>query len=180
MKTFTSSLESYSIVSDAERTLHTQPSLIKDPARRRETKIKQYTVEKDLRARIETIQRHRRQGPVDDISSNDFDFVRSLLPSVSAGQTSDDEDEDETDDILRETSLLLLRLLYIHAQSQLQSLDQELELLRNAPSFPPPPAVKARRGKETDQAMWRLDPTPRVPGEGPLMDHSGKVCSTVM
>lgn len=135
--------------------------------------------EKDLRAHIETVQRRRRQRPADGTSSNDFDLVRSLLPFVLVGSASDDEDDSETDDILRETSLLLLRLLYMHACSQLQSLDQEMELLRNAPPLrQPAPAVDECREKVTDQeAMWRLDPTPRVTGREQLLDSSGKVRS---
>ncbi|KIM55038.1 hypothetical protein SCLCIDRAFT_135558 [Scleroderma citrinum Foug A] len=176
LKTFISSLESYGVVPDTEHTLYTQPSPIKDPAKRREIKIKQFMAEKDLRAHIETVQRRRRQRPADGTSSNDFDLVRSLLPFVLVGSASDDEDDSETDDILRETSLLLLRLLYMHACSQLQSLDQEMELLRNAPPLrQPAPAVDECREKVTDQeAMWRLDPTPRVTGREQLLDSSGK------
>jgi hypothetical protein len=47
-------LENYEIVPEAERALHKQKaSMITDPAKRREIKIKQYQKEKDLRARIE-------------------------------------------------------------------------------------------------------------------------------
>ncbi len=47
-----------------------------------------------------------------------------------------EEMDSETEDILRGTVLLLLRLLYVHASTQSQSMEQELELLRNAPPSP--------------------------------------------
>ena len=51
---FVSDLESYEIVSKSEHELHGKnASAIADPARRRETKIKQYQAEKDIRTRIE-------------------------------------------------------------------------------------------------------------------------------
>jgi hypothetical protein len=51
---FVSDLELYEIVSKSEQELHGKSApMIADPARRRETKIKQYQAEKDIRARIE-------------------------------------------------------------------------------------------------------------------------------
>ena len=49
-----SDLELYEIVSKSEQELHGKNApAIADPARRRETKIKQYQAEKDIRTRIE-------------------------------------------------------------------------------------------------------------------------------
>lgn len=51
---FVSALELYEIVSKSEYELHGKnASTIADPARRRETKIKQYQAEKEIRTRIE-------------------------------------------------------------------------------------------------------------------------------
>lgn len=51
---FVSDLELYEIVSKSERELHGKnASTIADPARRRETKIKQYQAEKEIRTRVE-------------------------------------------------------------------------------------------------------------------------------
>jgi immunoglobulin-binding protein 1 len=51
---FVSELELYEIVSKSEHELHGKnASAIADPARRRETKIKQYQAEKEIRTRIE-------------------------------------------------------------------------------------------------------------------------------
>ena len=53
---FVSDLELYEIVSKSEHELHGKnATAIADPARRRETKIKQYQAEKDIRTRIEVI-----------------------------------------------------------------------------------------------------------------------------
>jgi immunoglobulin-binding protein 1 len=51
---FVSDLELYEVVSKSEHELHGKiASAIADPARRRETKIKQYQAEKEIRTRIE-------------------------------------------------------------------------------------------------------------------------------
>jgi len=51
---FVSDIELYEIVSKSEHELHGKiASAIADPARRRETKIKQYQAEKEIRTRIE-------------------------------------------------------------------------------------------------------------------------------
>ena len=88
--------------------------------------------------------------------------------------------DSETDDILRGTVLLLLRLLYVHASTQLQSMEQELELLRKAPPSPKigPEGVDERdKKRKVEDDQWRLDiPVPGGPdGKGPLLDPTGKV-----
>lgn len=76
--------------------------------------------------------------------------------------------------------LLVLRLFYARAMTQLQAMEQELELLRNAPPSPmlgpesEDPRDKHRNAEESD---WKLDiPLAGGPdGKGPLMDAQGKV-----
>lgn len=92
---------------------------------------------------------------------------------------NEEDTESESEDILRETTLLLLRLCYAQAQSQLVSLGQELDLLQSAPSFPPtppPPPEDDRRSKErvAENNMWKLDAPQRPDGKGPLLDPQGK------
>lgn len=92
----------------------------------------------------------------------------------------DEEADSETEEILRETTLLLLRLLYAHASSQLESIEQELDLLRNAPPSPimgPDDDDKRLQKRKEEENEWKLDiPTPGGPdGKGPLLDPSGKV-----
>ncbi|KII89186.1 hypothetical protein PLICRDRAFT_40823 [Plicaturopsis crispa FD-325 SS-3] len=179
LRTFLSNLENYNIVPEEERQLHEQKgSAIGDPAMRRETKIKQYKKEKELRTRIEAVRKRRRQRPVEGASTTDFDLIASLLPSPSATSADDDEDDDETDEILRETALLLLRLTYAQAHAQLESMDQETQILLNAP--PPPPLLQSpgqqdQRGKRKEEEdTWRLDSPATRGDQGPLLDPAGK------
>ncbi|KAJ6618806.1 TAP42-like protein [Mycena sp. CBHHK59/15] len=195
---FTSNLENYEIIPESERTLHAQdPAKIKDPGSRRELKIKQYQREKDLRARIEvnhfslsydriynlapqTVRKRRGQLPAEGAMESDFDLISSLLPQGPENKEEEEDEEDsESEDILRETILLLLRLFYAQAHSQLLSLSQELDLLRNAPPMPPQPPQPHddRRGKDraTERDMWKLDsPGGGADGKGPLLDPDGK------
>jgi len=142
------------------------------------------TVEKVLHKR-------RNQNPVSNGSGSDLDLIASILPPSPSNTSEDNEEDDsETDEILRSTTLLLLRLCFAQANSQLQMTDQELELLRSAPpaiSSPRPEAARAReeederrKQKEKEEKdMWTLDtPTAGLTSQGPLLDPSGKVCNT--
>lgn len=132
--------------------------------------------------------KRRGQAPIhSDTVPTTFDLISSLLPSTSQSSTAPDEDEDdldsEVDDILREATLLLIRLSYVQTHSILESMGQEIELLLSAPPSPPrssPQEGEDRRGKsrESDKDMWKLD-APRSnlgpDGKGPLLDPAGKV-----
>lgn len=171
---FISSLEAYNIVPETERVLHGQKaSFIIDAAKRREVKIRQYKAEKDLRTRIQVIRRHRRQLASEDGSFSNIELVASLL------LPSDDDAEDlETEDILREATLLLLRLFYAQACAQLESVDQEIQLLLNAPPVPPqlnPPADQRWHKTDDQEDVWKIDVAPEFPNRGSLMDAHGKV-----
>ncbi|KAG6868814.1 hypothetical protein C0993_009696 [Termitomyces sp. T159_Od127] len=185
LKTFLSCLENYEIVPQDERRLYDRRTFtIADPAKRRELKIKQYKKEKDLKTRIEDLRKRRRQTPFSDDAATDFDLIASLLPSsVRSAADEEDDIDSETEDILRETTLLLLRLKYAQTQSQVERLEQELELLAKAPPSPPRPSYQEaddRRTKirENDNDMWKLDAPQSslgADGKGPLLDSSGKV-----
>ena len=199
LRTFVDILDNYEIVPAAEKELCEKTLDIKDPAKRRGLKIKQYQKEKELRARIEVrlilfiiyllifmiiqvIRKRRGQQFVPEVDPTDFALITSLLPSPSSTSSVDDEDEDdsETDDILREATLLLLRLTYTQARGQLEGTDQELELLRSAPPSPSSsvPTLEKGKGKSRDEGdMWKLEVPARSNGGGPLLDLSGKVCS---
>ncbi|KAI0275910.1 TAP42-like protein [Russula aff. rugulosa BPL654] len=188
---FVSDLELYEIVSKSEHELHGKnASVIADPARRRETKIKQYQAEKDIRTRIEvksSVQifytiatRHRVPLPSSDTSPTDFDLIAALLPS-SAPPSTTASDEEEDEDERRTATLLLLRLAYAQAHAQLASITQELELLFSAPPAPPLHQLgmsdHARSSREAERTLWTLD-APRSIGTaqrgGPLLDSAGK------
>lgn len=179
---FVSDLELYEIVSKSEHELHGKnASAIADPARRRETKIKQYQAEKDIRTRIESIvTRHRVPLPSSDTSPTDFDLIAALLPPSAPASTTVSDEEDD-DDGRRTATLLLLRLAYAQAHAQLASITQELELLRSAPPAPPlhQPGTsdRARSSHEAEHTLWRLD-APRsistAQRGAPLLDSAGK------
>lgn len=175
---------------------------MKDPAKRRELKIQQYRKEKELRAQIEvrsgsksppntsktdgrvtqTLRKRRSQLPSSE-PTTDFDLIASLLPSGANSQPSEDDEPDaDTDELLRDATLLLLRLTFAQAYAHLESMNQELELLRSAPFLPPmpaPPPEDGQRGRaKEDEDMWRLDrpaASGGPDGRGPLMDSGGKV-----
>ena len=189
----------YEVVPEEERVLFDRRLVdVVDYSKRRELKINQYKKEKELRGRIEVtiillvlcytvidcchpqkIRKERGQTPAPE--DTDFDLISSLLPSLSTKNEEKELDSD-VDQILRETILLLLRLLYAQSNAQLQSMKQELELLRNAPPSPihsPPRDIEDPRDKhkKEDEDMWKLDiPVPGGPdGKGPLLDPTGKV-----
>jgi immunoglobulin-binding protein 1 len=192
-----SDLELYEIASKSERELYGKNvTAITDPARRRETKIKQYQAEKEIRSRIEVnkillrrptlmrvsppyqaiAKRQRVLLPPSDASPTDFDLIAALLPQSAPGDGTLNGEEvlDDTEDERRTATLLLLRLAYAQAHAQLSSIAEEFELLRTAP--PPPPdqpgtSGPARSSPEADRALWSLD----APRGGPLLDSTGKV-----
>ncbi|KAF8503260.1 TAP42-like protein [Russula emetica] len=172
---FVSDLELYEIVSKSERELHGKnASAIADPARRRETKIKQYQAEKEIRTRIETIAtRHHVPIPSSDTSPTDFDLIAALLPPSTPASTTVSDDEDDEDQ-RRTAALLLLRLAYAQAHAQLASITQELELLRSAPPAPPlhQPGTSdcARSSREGERESWTLD----APRSIRTAQHAGK------
>ncbi|KAJ3743131.1 serine/threonine protein phosphatase PP2A-associated protein [Lentinula detonsa] len=175
-------LDDYEIIPEDQIVLYDRK--VSNPASRRELKIKQYQAEKDLRARIETIRKRRNQRIAMNSSDrpNDFDLISSLIPFNTDDEEAE-EDSSSIDDILRETTLLLIRLFFAQAQTQLQNMDQELELLRSAPPPPPAPTTtprqededQRRKRKKNEETMWKLDaPTPKVGVSGPLLDEAGK------
>ena len=114
--------------------------------------------------------------------NTNLELIASVLPDPSKADDSSTADPDaDTEEILREVVILLLRFIYAEAQTQLESTNQELELLRNAPSMPPQrePANDPRVARrQEDDSMWRLDaPLNRggPDGKGPLLDPQGRV-----
>lgn len=125
-------------------------------------------------------------------------MISSLLPTTSSLTTKFDEASSsiddlgsETDEILRTTIILLLRMLYAQTHSHLESMDQELELLRLAPlsptSFPGSGAGQREdsrlgkgKGRAEQEQMWKVDLSAPgglggPDGKGPLLDQRGRV-----
>jgi len=119
-----------------------------------------------------------------DHAPTDYDLILSLLPASQTKSSDGAEELDsETDEVLRETTFILLRLFYAQASSQLQSLGQEKQLLNTTPprsdstgsSAMSDPRSKKR--KEEEEA-WKLDLQlgGGPDGRGAILDASGKVC----
>ncbi|KIO19913.1 hypothetical protein M407DRAFT_30437, partial [Tulasnella calospora MUT 4182] len=168
----------YEIVSDADRSAFGPNAAAGlDPARRREVKIAQSRKQKEIKDKIKAL-RQRKGGLADDFP-NDFDLIASLLPKPAHSAGPSDDDDDADDEVVRELTLLLLRLIWTQAVSNLAVMDQELEMLQHAARNPPPPRPSERSGKAAaDSASWRLDRLPGVEagpdGKGPLLDAQGR------
>ena len=100
-----------------------------------------------------------------------LDLIASLLPLSS---NRDDSNVDE--DVIREAFLLSLRLQWTQTSNDLESIEQELELLRNAPREDP---RRASNPQNDSDATWRLDMPQRGLANlsGPILDPSGRVSS---
>ena len=107
-----------------------------------------------------------------------------LLPSGASSRPPEDEEEldAEIEDSLREAILVLLCLLYTQAHSRMDNMEQELDLLRNAPAPDRKPEEDVPR-RTADENMWRVDaPQPinhGFDGKGSLLDSGGKVRFTL-
>lgn len=131
---------------------------------------------------MQALRKKRSQQPVSDDLPSNFDLIASLLPSDSEVK-GEKEIASETDEVLRETILILLRLLYAQAQGQVEMLAQEMEMIKMMPSSPQLEAQRAEQDermkrREEEASMWRLDaprPSGGPDGKGPLMDSSGRV-----
>ncbi|KAH9852697.1 serine/threonine protein phosphatase PP2A-associated protein [Lenzites betulinus] len=173
-------LEQYEIVSQEDKTLYGRPaSSITDPAKRRELKIKQYKQEKDIKARIEVVRKRTNQNATEP--SSNVELIASVLPDPSQKTADSSEEPDaDTEEVLREAVILLLRFIYAEAQTQLERTNEELELLQNAPPSPPQRArIDDPRlaKKDPGDDLWRLDgPVNKggPDGKGPLLDPQGK------
>jgi len=104
LKQFTDMIEAYSIVSDDEATLARKNRGSLNAAARRELKINQYQKEKDLKAKIQSMQKDRKRGTSEN--ADEFSLISSLLKVPS------DNGEEEDDENLRALSLMVLRLYY--------------------------------------------------------------------
>lgn len=116
-------------------------------------------------------------------SSTNLELIASVLPDPSRklNESFTADLDADTEEVLREAVILLLRFIYAEVQTQLESTNQELELLRNAPPAPSQreptddPRVTKRR---EENSMWKLDAPLNMggsDGKGPLLDPHGRV-----
>lgn len=108
--------------------------------------------------------------------TNTFDLVDSIVTvgKPSHSQHSEDDDvDDELERFIRKCTLLLIRLQWAQAATQMDSIDQELELLYMAPEED---RRFGARVPEDEDRTWRLDFVNRpINASGPLLDSSGRV-----
>lgn len=200
LESFIHYLELYDIITEEDKALYGRStSSVTDPAKRRELKIIQYKREKDIKSRMEvcsvivsrpfhyiyctrqTVRKRANQSATEP--SSNIELISSILsdPSSKPSESTTNELDSDTEDVLREAFILLLQFIYAEARTQLESTDQELELLRHAPPTPPQPtsADDPRvASKRAEDDMWKLDaPLNRggPDGKGPLLDPRGKV-----
>lgn len=188
--------------------------MLVDPAKRREVKVSQYKKLKGIKERLQVplrltqrdsslnllfpfqaLQKRRNQTLVPD-SQTDFDLIVSLLPSTTSSSTPTEDLDSNTDELMRTTTILFLRMAYAQTHTQLESMEQELDLLRHAPPSPsgaPPSGDSDERAKDgskgknkqEQEQLWKLDVNTGVgrdrgsDGKGPLVDHRGRVSGLV-
>src|SRR6266481_6118731 len=83
------------------------------------------------------IRKRRRRSVASTSSDDDLDLIAFLLPLPNTSDEGQQADEENDDEELRNICLLAIHLIWLQGQSQLQSMDQELELLLDAPPVEP-------------------------------------------
>ncbi|WWD22037.1 hypothetical protein CI109_106525 [Kwoniella shandongensis] len=171
-------LSSYEVLTPEEKAESSaaaagQSAISKDPAKKREAKIRQYRREKELREKIASSSRDQPEP-----SSSPIAFLLSILPSESSRPSSSTSvNPEETSEASRTTTLLLLRLLHTLTLSSLSSITMELELLASAPAsiseVSEHDSRDTTRGEE--DSTWRLDRQPGTYRPRELISGGGRV-----
>ncbi|KAK4058916.1 Type 2A phosphatase-associated protein 42 [Microbotryomycetes sp. JL221] len=182
---FVTVVEQYGIVSDAQRkafsgTKHS----VQDPSTRRESKIAQFKLEREVKGKLEELKRRKR--------AQRTRARASIIASTSSSNPHDDRDDDDeldfdSDDddteVARPLFVNLIMLHYVQAQTELSSIDQELELLKHGMAMSDLPSHKATgssnddkriQNQEQQDTTWRLDKL-SISNDGPLLNPEGKV-----
>ncbi|CAE6357709.1 unnamed protein product [Rhizoctonia solani] len=177
LQKFIAYLTDYGVVDDATiQATNRLAQMSKNPAQRREAKIQQYQAEKQLKSRIQALRSQTLATNVEE-PANNYDSIRMLVSggaSHAGSVNADDDDLDMDDETRRELTIVLLRLLYAQAQSSLQQIVDEVQILRNMP--PPSSSHSQPEPNKPSDDTWRLDITPRggPDGRGPIMDSQGR------
>ncbi|CAE6445822.1 unnamed protein product [Rhizoctonia solani] len=174
---FITYLTDYGIVDEGmDQATRRAAQMSNNPAQRREAKIQQYQMEKQLKSRIQALQSQTLAVNIEE-PSNNYDSIRILMSpgtSHAGSANTDDDDPDMDDETRRELCLVFLRLLYAQAHSSLQQIADEVQILQNIPQPPRGPS-QSELSKPGDDT-WRLDMAPRggLDGKGPLLDPKGR------
>ncbi|OAV92031.1 hypothetical protein PTTG_05718 [Puccinia triticina 1-1 BBBD Race 1] len=141
-------------------------SAIQSAAMRRESKISQYKLEKQLKQQLDEL-RERKQSAQ---RSRLYSSGRTKQDSSRGEWTNDSDDENEGES--RSTHLTWLKFLYLKAHQELDSIEAELDILGQAAQMNDLPSKKATR--EEDDLSWRVERLATT-ADGPLVSPSGKV-----
>ncbi|KAG0142357.1 hypothetical protein CROQUDRAFT_67356 [Cronartium quercuum f. sp. fusiforme G11] len=161
---FTRRVESYEIVPADERSRYKGPlSTVQNPALRREGKIAQFRLEKELKSRLEEFRKRSEDRKRPTIFAT-ADHSRSSRQKAEI-------DEDGEEDGARETYITWLRFLYLKAHQELSSIELELDLLGTGAQMQELP--HPGRTNDEEDLTWRLDRLSTR--SGPLIGPSGKV-----
>ncbi|GAA5978318.1 hypothetical protein JCM10908_004311 [Rhodotorula pacifica] len=219
---YVDSVERYEIVGqDRRKTLAGPKAGEVDPARRRAGKIAQFKMEKEIKGTLEELRKRRRKRrtrgsavpttPADLTSSLASTSISSTaklappVPSTTATEGPEEDgddflssDDDDAESVARPLLLNLLTLHYLRAHAELDSIEQEVEILQHGlrmseiPSSRPGGAtieelpanggardIRTARGagtgeeEEDEERRWRLDVLPNE--DGPVLSSDGKV-----
>lgn len=159
-----------------------------DPTSARAAKISQFKREKEIRSKVEVMQKiclanttvddpalqaqQKRRGiAIESNGTRDYSLILGLLPQKEA--------KGEDEDNLRELFISVLRLFYTEAQRHLGNAVREVDLLRSVSPRPPTHYTsQASRPSTSADETWKLDtllPLGGPDGKGPLLDQQGKV-----
>ncbi|MBW0515966.1 hypothetical protein O181_055681 [Austropuccinia psidii MF-1] len=166
---FTSQIENFEIIPPDQISQFKGPlSTLQDPARRRESKISQFKLEKRLKNDLEQLRKRQHSTRKSGVhSSTSHLLTQSADASSSRVLNQDDEDDDKE----RETYLTWLKLLYLKVHQELASIDLELDLLGQGAQMNDLP--RHEKIQEEDYT-WRLDKL-NLGDNSPLISPSGKV-----
>ena len=178
-------VDRYEVVPEDRRAVFAGPQhATQDPTRRRESKIAQFKLERELKTQL-------------DVRVSRFQPRPACAPAhprvgaqeLRARRRSDEDAEaDDDDDVARPIELAVLQLAYLRAHAELASIAQELELLQSSIAMSDLPGRTDGARREGDRERHRLDGddddgTWRVEKledrTGPMLDPQGKVRSSI-
>ncbi|KAI8455348.1 TAP42-like protein [Phakopsora pachyrhizi] len=148
-------------------------------ALRREMKIAQYKLEKQLKAQIDGYrarQEKRSRPALYATSSLPFEKTdpKTTGNGVATRTENDDDNDTDDDEERREAYVTWLRFLYLKAHQEIGSIDLELDLLGQGSQMSELPKSKSNHEKNDDDLSWRVE-RKAIGSDGPLISSSGKV-----
>ncbi|KAL8286140.1 hypothetical protein RQP46_004628 [Phenoliferia psychrophenolica] len=146
-RTYIDLVDRYEIVPDDKRAVFAGPKhSTQDPTRRRESKIAQFKMERELKGKLEELRKRRTsRRPRSSAPPPPPPTTSPTPPEVPTDEGEDlyDSDDDESE-VSRPLFLSLLQLHYLRAHAELASIEQELELLQSSMAMSDLPSGRER------------------------------------